>query len=346
MKTLRDNFLEDSKRMECLFNGGVKTIGDSVSNRVNDEGYGFLYNALEYVDTIIHKPLYNTFHMRDLPYLYAGGAMEGASFYKSSYQFDSETGFGSGANSTFTTVEAVINKQKTRIVPLQYKIKLGFIDSLKAEKIGLDFLRMLDEAVLSKHNLTKDQFAYFGIPGVDDSYGLLNNPDITKTTAETAWKNMEPVTLFEAINGKLVDIATTLNLDSRLLPDRILVPTSFFSFAAKPLAVGTGNTSTPLAVSLLTYLHENLATNYMGLPGYIDILPLPYLETAGTGNHQRMVFYRYSEEVVRGVTGMELTRGATIPSGTDASLNTFFVAFEGEPQFIRTVGMLYYDNVE
>ena len=153
---------------------------------------------------------------------------------------------------------------------------------------------------------------------------------------------MTPVTLFEAINGKLVDIATTLNLDSRLLPDRILVPTSFFSFAAKPISVG----DTPLAVSLLTYLHENLATNYMGLPGYIDILPLPYLETAGADNHQRMVFYRYSEEVVRGVTGMELTRGATIPSGTDASLNTFFVAFEGEPQFIRTVGMLYYDNAE
>lgn len=342
---LRDLYLEKQEMLENLTNSKLKTVGDAVKT-VNDEGFGFLYNALEYIDAEIHKPLYRYFHYRDIPYIYAGGAMELASFYKSAYDVSDDVPYGSGENGTLKTVKVHLNKNTTRIAPFQYKLKLGLIDQLKSEKIGIDYMNMFEDGVLILHNKLKDKIAYEGLPGISDSYGLINNPNIAVDNASAQFSAISPIQLFSDLNSALLKAAMACDLDVRYAPDRVLIPTSLFATLSKPLAIaGVGNDVTTIGVSLYRYLKDNLARDLAGLGGSIDILPLPYLETAGANSRGRIVIYNFNKDLVRGVVGMELTRGATVIDATDGSVNTFYCAFEGELQFVYEAPIRYIDSL-
>jgi len=344
-KILKDLYLDKQRMVENLTNSALKTVGDEVKT-ANDEGFGFLYNALEFIDAEIHKPLYRFFHYRDIPYVYAGGAMELASFYKAAYDVDDNVPYGSGENGTLKTVKVHLNKNTTRIAPFQYKLKLDLIDNLKAEKIGIDYMSMFEDGVLLYHNKLKDKIAYEGLPGISDSYGLLNNPNITVDNASAAFSAITPLQLFSDLNTSLLNAATACDLDVRFAPDRILIPTSLFATLSKPLAIaGVGTDVATTGISLYRYLKENLARDLAGLGGYVDILPLPYLETMGANSHGRIVVYNYNKDLVRGVVGMELTRGATVIDPADGSINTFYCAFEGELQFVYEAPIRYIDSL-
>lgn len=343
MELLRDLYIERQKAFEQA-TGNIRTLGDSKSYVM--DATPFTTSALEFIDATIHKPLYRAFHYRDLPYQYAGGAMELASFFKSHYSVTQNAPYSSGQNSTIKTVAVQLEKISSRIAPFEYKVKLGWINQLKADKMGMDYLGMMEDAVMLEHGLLKDQIAYFGLPGYKDSYGLINNPEISKTNFAKAWSEATPMEIFDTINQGILDAVVAADLDDRFTPDRVLVPTSQFIKLSRPIAIaGEGGNTATTGVSLLKYLKENLAAGYASLNNGIDILPLPYLETAGAANTGRIVIYRYDKDLVRGVTGMELTRGATILDATDASVNTFFCAFEGEPQFIYTAPIKYLDNI-
>lgn len=342
---LRDLYLNKQKELEKLTNSPFKTIGDELTTQGNDEGYGFLFNALEFIDAEIHKPMARFFHYRDLPYLYAGGAMELASFYKSYYDVNEDVPYGSGENGTLKTVKVQLQKKSTRVQPFQYKLKLGLIDQLKSEKIGIDYMNMFEEGVLLVHNKLKDQIAYNGLPGLSDSYGLINNPNIATTTSTTAFASIGAMELFNLINEALLNAAIASDLDERFAPDRVLLPTSLFVLLSKPLAIaGVGNDVATTGISLWRYLKDNLARSYATLGGDIDILPLPYLEAAGANSKGRIVIYNFNKDLVRGVVGMELTRGATVIDAADGSINTFYCAFEGEVQFVYEAPIRYIDS--
>lgn len=342
---LRDLYLNKQREIEKLTNSPFKTVGDELTTSANDEGYGFLYNALEYIDAEIHKPMARFFHYRDLPYVYAGGAMELASFYKSFYDIDEDVPYGSGENGTLKTVKVQLAKKTTRIQPFQYKLKLGLIDQLKSEKIGIDYLNMFEEGVLLYHNKLKDQIAYNGLPGLTDSYGLINNPNIVSATSTTAFSAIGAMELFDLINTALLNASIAADLDERFAPDRVLLPTSLFLVLSKPLAIaGVGDDVATTGISLFRYLKDNLARSYATINGNLDILPLPYLEGAGANSTGRIVVYNYNKDLVRGVVGMELTRGATVIDAADGSINTFYCAFEGEVQFVYEAPIRYIDS--
>lgn len=344
-KILRDLYLDKQAQFEKLTNSPFRTIGDELTVNTNDEGFGFLFNALEFIDAEIHKPMARFFRYRDIPELYAGGAMELASFYKSYYDVDDTIPYGSGENGTLKTVKVQLQKQTTRVQPFQYKLKLGLIDQLKSEKIGIDYMNLFEEGVLLIHNKLRDAIAYTGLPGVTGSYGLINNPNIAKDTSVTAFSSIGAMELFNLINESLLDAAIACDLDERFAPDRVLVPTSLFVVLSKPLAIaGVGDDVATTGISLFRYLKDNLARSYATLGGDIDILPLPYLEAAGANSHGRIVVYNYNKDLVRGVTGMELTRGATVIDPADGSINTFYCAFEGEVQFVYQAPIRYIDS--
>lgn len=341
MELLRDLYLEQQKNVEKA--SVCKTLGDSSTYALDQTP--FSVSALEFIDANIHKPLYRVFHYRDLPYLYAGGAMELASFFKNHYSISKNPAYGSGQNSTLKTVAVQLEKISTRILPFEYKVKMGWINQLKADRIGMDYLGMMEDAVVLEHGLVKDKIAYEGLPGLSDSYGLINNPDIEVKTSATNWDSATPIDIFDDFNEAVLHAITESGLDDRYIPDRALIPTSQFLKFARPIAIaGSSNNTTTTGMSLINYLKENLAASYAGFGGVFDILPLPYLETAGANSTGRAVIYKYDSSLVRGVTGMELTRGATILDPTDASVNTFFCAFEGEVQFIYTAPIVYLDN--
>ena len=341
--SVRDDFLREQKLIEQMANPNHRTfIGDS--SQINDN-LGFLSNALEFIDTRVYRPLANFFWYRDLPYKMAGGAIEYASYYKKNYTYDETTPLASGQNNVLVTVGVGYQKVTTRVSPFSLILKIGLIDSMKADKMALDIYQDLDDGVLFKWNTLMDSISFFGLPGLSDSYGLFNNPNV-KITAETTtkWDSIGGVELFENISERLLDIITASAYDARFVPNRILVPMALFTKLASPLQIAGGGVTATTGISLFQYMKDNLVFNFAGYDGTVDIFANPYLASIGTNSTGRIVIYRYDEELVRGVMGMELTRGATLFDTSSVSYKTTFVSFVGEPQFVYTAPIQYYDN--
>lgn len=343
--SVREQFQLEQRKIEAVHNklvNGATFLGDSAT--ANDEGYGFLYNALEWVDPIIHKPLVNFYWFRDLPYRIGGGAVEYASFYKVNYSFDNATPIASGSNNVVITVSSALAKQQTRVQAFSLILKVGLIDSMKADQIDLNIFDQLENGIMLKYNTLVDNISFFGLPGLSDSYGLFNNPDVAvdSTSITSSWKQstLTALDIFNALNDNMIKAIENSGFDKRATPNRILVPAGLFTKLASPLAVG----GTTTAISLWKYLKENLAINYALYDGTVDIFPNPYLADQGTNSNGRIVIYRYDEEMVRGIMGMELTRGATLYDPSDLAFKTAFVAFIGEPQFLYLSNIRYIDN--
>jgi hypothetical protein len=344
MENIRDSFLKEQAEIEKNFNPrGQQFIGDSMAN---DEGFGFLYNSLEYIDSRLHEPMYNFFWYRDLPYIYAGGALELASFFKINYTMGEENPYASGSNNVLITVKTQLEKITTRILPISFILDIGKIDQIKADKVGLNLMEQYEKGIDYRYNKYLDQVSFFGLPSVQNSYGLANNSNVTTVVeATTAWASQTAIDLFQNLNDIMIGRIIACEYDSRFTPDRILVPITLFTKLALPMAIaGTNNATATTGISLFEYLKRNLASNYAGYDGNVDILPNRYLAGIGTNSTGRMIFYKYSEELVRGVLGMELTRGATMFDPNSQSIKTSYVAFVGEPQFIYTAPIAYYDN--
>lgn len=344
-KTLRQVFLEEQKQIEKLSNPNGVSFLES-DGLIKDSDLGFLANSLESIDPIIHRPLYKFFAFRDLPFRYVGGAKELASYYKTNYSLSDRNPIASGQNNVVLTIDTQLEKYSTRISAFSYILKIGMINSLKAQEIGYDIYGEFDNAVGLQHAKMVDQIAFFGLPNVSESYGLFNHPDIPQKTSDKAWEEYTASELFDEVNTLLLDVIARSEFDDTMIPDRILVPLNLFGKLAAPMSVaGQGGATATTGTSLYNYLRENLAGNLAGYgAGGLSILPNKYLAAAGENNTGRIFIYRYNEEAARGIMGMELTRGATVYDPHDLAYKTTYVSFVGEPQIIKPVTMQYLDN--
>ena len=344
-KLLRDVFLEEQTKIEKLSNpNGVSFLGSS--DLVKDSDLGFLANSLESIDPVLHKPLYKFFAFRDLPFRYVGGAKELASFYKTNYSLSDRNPIASGQNNVVLTVDVQLEKHSTRISAFSYILKIGMINSMKAQEIGYDIYGEFDNAVGLQHAKMVDQIAFFGLPNVAESYGLFNHPEIPTKPAQTKWENQTASQLFSEINGLFLETIVNSDFSEDMVPDRMLVPLPLFGKLAAPMAIaGSNGASVTTGMSLYSYLRENLARDLAGYgASQLAILPNKYLASAGENGTGRILIYRYNEEAARGIMGMELTRGATVYDPHDLAYKTTYVSFVGEPQIIKPNTMYYYDN--
>lgn len=345
---MRNAFQKEQIEIERKANNGKSFIADS-DTLVNDEGsLGFLTNALEFLDPIIYKPLYKFFWQISMPIIYGGGVKELASFFKVNYSMLGNENIGSGNNNVLKTVKVQLNKFSTRVMPYTVLVEVGQLDQLKADAIGLSILDLYNEGAGLQYNRFLDQTFFYGFNanGITDSYGLINNPNVTKTVeATTKWDAMTATELFTKLNTIVKNIIVNCEYDDKLVPDRMLVPMDLFTKLAMPMAiVGENGATATTGVSLYDYLKANLAKGLAGYDKTLDILPCRYCASAGDNSTGRIVIYRYSEDCVRGVISMELTRGATVYVPTRMAYQTTFMAFVGEPQFIYKAPIQYYDN--
>ena len=347
MSKNRDLFIKEQSKIESYFPQFALLNRDK--NMALDGDLGFLANSLEYIDQVLHKPMYEFQWYKALPYIYAGGAMEYASFYKTNYSITNDNAYASGSNNVLITAKAQFNKETTRVQAFSYILEVGFIDEMKADKIGYNIFDQYDTAIALQHNRMMDQITFFGFPNIGDSYGLVNIPTdiITPKVSQTKWEEMTATELFTEITTPMLDIIADTEYSYELLPNRVLLPLPLFGKLAKPMAIaGEGGSAVTTGVSLYRYLKDNLPSNYAGYASEVTLMPIRYLANAGTNGTGRIIIYRYSEEVMRGVMGMELTRGATMPNVGKQATQTSYVAFVGEPQLIRPSAIRYIDNAE
>lgn len=344
MSLIRDEFIKAQASIERRYGAGNYLDNKGMTN---DGDLGYLHNSLEFIDQIIHKPLYEFQWYKALPYIYAGGAKEYASFYKANYSISSDSAVASGSANVIISAKAQFQKETTRVYPFSYILEVGYIDEMKTKEIGYDIFSEYDQAINLQHNKMMDQITFFGLPNVSDSYGLVNIPSdiITPVVSTTKWENMTATEFFGEITQPALDIISATEYSAELIPDRILVPLNLFSKLARPMSVaGEGGASFTTGVSLYDYIVRNLPSAYAGYRQEVTILPIRYLANAGTNSTGRIIVYRFSEKVMRGVMGMSLTRGATLPDNARQATLTSYVAFIGEPQLIRPSAIRYVDN--
>lgn len=343
--SVREEFIKQQTKIENYANNGKTFLGDSL---IEDGDYGFNVNALELVDPKLYQPLYRYFWQIALPIRYGGGVKDLASFYKINYSNGDTQGQASGNMNVFSTIKIQLEKISTRVVAFAQAVEVGQFEGWRADAVGLDLVNAYQEGAAKKYNKFLDQTFFFGFPNVPDSYGIANSPLAGKESiaSETEKFNaMSATKLFTKINTMIMNLLKECDFDERISPDRLLVPFSLFTKLALPMAiVGTDNATATTGISLFEYLKKNLAKNYAGYVGNIDIIGIPYLETAGANSTGRIIAYRYSEEVARGVICMELTRGATVIDPGTMGTKTSFAAFIGEPQIIYPSAIRYLDN--
>jgi hypothetical protein len=333
----RQIFVESQRELELQNNPNPNTrylVKDSAEGQ-------FLAHALEKIDATLYKPLYQFFWYQDMPIMYGGGALENASFFKMNFDLqDLNTLQASGNANAFKLVNMQIQKQTTRVNPFGWVIQLGYLDQLKYGQIGFDILSIFDEGVRKQYNAVLDEVAFFGLPGVSDSYGLFNNPAVTVSADGRYWDNYSPVSLFEYINQKIISMIVDMEYDPRLVPNHIATPLEFFANLAKLVSVG----GTPVAKTLKQYLEESLAVSFAQYDAQPKFFANKWLKGLGTYGLDRMVIYRYDQEVVRMPLPMEVTRGATMFNPSAMATQAPYVCFVGEPQFVYLTAIRYVDN--
>jgi len=343
--SVKEEFIKTQIELEKRKNQGKTFLGDSTIGDVDGE-YGFNVNALELVDPKLYQPLYRFFWQIALPIRYGGGVKDLASFYKTNYSNADTQGNASGAMNVFSTTKIQLEKISTRVVAFAQAVEVGQFEGWRADAVGLDLVNAYQEGAAKKYNKFLDQTVFFGFPNVADSYGLANCPDCKDEDVAAKWETQTATAIFEELNTLIMNLLKECDFDERANPDRLLVPFSFFTKLSLPMAiVGTNNATATTGISLFNYLKANLAKNIAGYDGTIDIIGCPYLETAGKASTGRIIAYKYSEEVARGIICMELTRGATVLDTNSFGTKTSFAAFIGEPQIIYPSAIRYLDNI-
>ena len=346
MLSTKQQFIETQKKVEKMAsNGGFSLL--SGNNIIGDSDFGFLANALEYIDTKLHRPVYKFFWQTAIPYKVVGGAMDYASFYKSNYSIANVNPIASGSNNVLITAKAQLQKYSTKVAAFTYILEIGLIDEMKADKIGYNILDEFQEGILMQHNKMMDRVTFFGLPNDSESYGYFNHPDVEVIEeTDTAWADMDAVTFFTKINEVLIKQVVASEYAEDFVANRIHLPLALFGKLALPMAIsGTNGASATTGVSLYQYLKDNLAIALAGYGvGEISLVVNRYLANIGTNGTGRIVIDRYNEDIARGILGMDLTRGATVFDATSQSTKTTYMAFVGEPQIIRPIAIKYYDN--
>lgn len=326
--------------------------GNTVLSKVakdSEEGL-FLYNALEKIDPILHKPLARFYWQDAMPIMYGGGAIEFASFFRINYNaYDANKNVASGNGNIITTVKASIQKFQTMVKAYSWKLEIGWIDDMKYRQVGADILSQLDEGVRLYYNQKLDDIAFFGFvgEGATDAYGLFNNANIpaTQNTFRFTADDTTPLDIVNALNALLAGITVASEYNKIYQVNHLLLPPTVYTALVQPMTIGSANGA--IYTNVLEYFKAN---NYIkAIYGSDDLVILPnaYLETAGSGaqSSKRIVAYCYDEQVVRLPLPMDLTRGNTMFNPSSMAYETPFVTFIGCPQFVYTTLFGYLDNV-
>ena len=344
--SVKDAFIESQKAFSNITTEKVPGTNKYVKD--SDAGM-FLSNALERIDPYLHKPFIQFFWQDAMPIMYGGGAIEFASFFRVNYNAqDANKNVTSGNNNIITEVNATIQKFQTMVKAYAWSISVGWIDEMKLRQVQSSILQLVDDGVRYYYNQKLDDVAFFGFvnEGAPTAYGLINNANVTVTNSTVEFDDTAttPEEIVANLNSLLAGIINAVQLDRRFLPNHLILPPSVFSALSQPMTIGSP-TGTAIYTNIKEYFLNNNILKTMFAIDDLMILPIPYLETAGTTNSRRAVAYRYDESCIRMPLPMDLTRGASVFNPSAMATQTPFVAFIGSPQFVYTKTIAYLDKI-
>ena len=167
---------------------------------------------------------------------------------------------------------------------------ISVMEREKMRQIGRDPETFLNKGIRLHCDKVIDRNVYVGFSKVS-STGLLNNPNITRTSAEphtsggtdTQWQYKTADEILDDINRVISALWRDNDCSSDALPNHILVPVEQFG------ALVTRKVSDDSERSILTYVLENNIATQQG--GELIISPCKWCSGIGSGGTDRMMVY-------------------------------------------------------
>lgn len=307
-------------------------------------GQAFLVSELEKRDTLVRTPLTSFTYGRDLPVRVGGGWDEFVSAMSVSYGVtggSGDLGHAAGANGV-PMVQADFSKGlfKTHLVSAGTRVM--WVDMQRGNLTGRNMDSLLRDGLRLAYDKHLDQNAYVGFTDYGTT-GLINNPDVTATTAATGaggyttFKTKTPDEILSDINTAILDAWEAAEYDLDAVPNHIIMPYEQFNFLA------TTKVSALAEKTILTFLLENNVATANGSDLFIGATA--WCKGAGTGSSDRMAVYCNKERYVAMDELVPLTRAMTSPNTTDFCYDTAYAANVSEVEVFYSQTIAYVDGI-
>lgn len=311
-------------------------------------GLAFLQSQLELIDTDLVRPLQAVTHKRDITVEVGGGFPEFISAFASNYGTTATQFYGlQGTNNTdIPQAQADIQKGIWKTYVWAMGMTITYVD-LKRMEFALrtgqappfSLQELYEESVETTWSKALDYVVYQGFLG---DAGLVNNPNVASTTTSNNWvTTTTPDVILSDINLMLNAVTANSGYDSQEgMPDRLLISYTIFAALTQPMTVGT----TPVTESIIKYIERNCVAAHHGIPFKINFLPDPWIATAGSGGHNRGVFYKNSKKSLYLQVPQPMIQAMTVPTTrAGGAYETMYAGCISQVIFKRTVTMGYLD---
>ena len=303
-------------------------------------GQAFLTGELEKRDMLVRTPLTSFTYTRDIPIRVGGGWAEYVSAMNVGYGI---TG-GSGDNLVqaasvdgIPLVQANFGKDLWKTHIISAGTRIFWVDMQRGNMTGRNLDTLLRDGLRMTYDKHMDENTYVGFARYGTT-GLINNADVTVTSAATTFANAtSPDDILDIINTAILDAWAAAGYDLDAIPNHIIMPYEQYNYIA------TTRIGQLAEKTILTFLLENNVAKQNGADLYIGATA--WCKSAGAGNADRMVVYCNKERYIAMDELVPLTRAMTTPNAERFSYDTAYAGNVSEVEVFYTQPIVYVDGI-
>lgn len=318
--------------------GGAKPFAMDAAGIAS--GQAFLTGELEKRDMLVRTPLTSFTYTRDIPIRVGGGWAEYVSAMNVGYGI---TG-GSGDNLVqaasvdgIPLVQANFGKDLWKTHIISAGTRIFWVDMQRGNMTGRNLDTLLRDGLRMTYDKHMDENTYVGFARYGTT-GLINNADVTVTSASTTFANAtSPDDILDIINTAILDAWAAAGYDLDAIPNHIIMPYEQYNYIA------TTRIGQLAEKTILTFLLENNVAKQNGSDLYIGATA--WCKGAGAGNTDRMVVYCNKERYIAMDELVPLTRAMTTPNAERFSYDTAYAGNVSEVEVFYTQPIVYVDGI-
>lgn len=317
--------------------GGAKPFAMDAAGIAS--GQAFLTGELEKRDMLVRTPLTSFTYTRDIPIRVGGGWAEYVSAMNVGYGI---TG-GSGDNLVqaasvdgIPLVQANFGKDLWKTHIISAGTRIFWVDMQRGNMTGRNLDTLLRDGLRMTYDKHMDENTYVGFARYNTT-GLVNNADVTVTSAAKTIKTATPDEALDIINTAILDTWETAGYDRDAVPNHIIMPYEQFNYLA------TARVGQLAEKTILTFLLENNVAKQNGSDLFIGATA--WCKGAGAGNTDRMVVYCNKERYIAMDELVPLTRAMTTPNAERFSYDTAYAGNVSEVEVFYNQTITYVDGI-
>ena len=317
--------------------GGAKPFAMDAAGIAS--GQAFLTGELEKRDMLVRTPLTSFTYTRDIPIRVGGGWAEYVSAMNVGYGI---TG-GSGDNliqaasvDGIPLVQANFGKDLWKTHIISAGTRIFWVDMQRGNMTGRNLDTLLRDGLRMTYDKHMDENTYVGFARYGTT-GLVNNADVTVTSAAKTIKTATPDEALDIINTAILDTWETAGYDRDAVPNHIVMPYEQYNYLA------TTRVGQLAEKTILTFLLENNVAKQNGSDLFIGATA--WCKGAGAGNTDRMVVYCNKERYIAMDELVPLTRAMTTPNAERFSYDTAYAGNVSEVEVFYNQTITYVDGI-